>query len=303
MDQRQGLREQGLHPAQAPRREGRHAPPRQAGRQADQAHQGAGRLHRRARTRARSSRTTTATRREQALLPAHPAAGSVPPQRPGPGPGPPSARMASRTMADAALDVVAIGNAIVDVIDHADDAFLATPRPGQGRHGADRRGAGRGPLRRHGPGDRDVRRLGRQHRRRPGLASAPARLHRQGRATTSSARCSATTSAPPACTSTRPPASRTARHRALPDPGHARRAAHDEHLPRRLREPRPRRHRRGPDRLGARSPTSRAICSIRRRPRRPSARPPSAARGRAQGGAVTVRRLLRRAPPRRLPRR
>ena len=52
VDERQGLREQGLHPAQAPGRKSRHAPPRQARRTADRAEEGASRLHRRARSRA-----------------------------------------------------------------------------------------------------------------------------------------------------------------------------------------------------------------------------------------------------------
>ena len=42
------LRAQGVHAAQAPRREGRAPPPRQARREAHEAHRGAGRLHRRA---------------------------------------------------------------------------------------------------------------------------------------------------------------------------------------------------------------------------------------------------------------
>ena len=40
------------------------------------------------------------------------------------------------------LDVVGIGNALVDVITHADDAFLDEPRPGQGRDDADRQPTG-----------------------------------------------------------------------------------------------------------------------------------------------------------------
>ena len=62
VDQRQVLREAGLHPAQAPRREGRHAPPGQAGREADQAAPRTRPPTSACRPRARSSRTTTATR-------------------------------------------------------------------------------------------------------------------------------------------------------------------------------------------------------------------------------------------------
>ena len=49
-------------------------------------------------------------------------------------------------------DVVGIGNAIVDVLAHADDAFLAAQRPGQGRDDADRRGAAERLYAAMGPG-------------------------------------------------------------------------------------------------------------------------------------------------------
>ena len=59
--ERRQVQERRLRPAQAPRREGRAAAPRQARREADQAQREAGRLYRRAGRRARSSRTITAT--------------------------------------------------------------------------------------------------------------------------------------------------------------------------------------------------------------------------------------------------
>ena len=62
-------------------------------------------------------------------------------------------------------------------------------------------------------------------------------------------------------------------HRALPDRRHARRRAHDEHLPRRVGVPRARGRRRRPDRGRPRSPTSRATCSTDPRRRRPTGRP------------------------------
>ena len=49
-------------------------------------------------------------------------------------------------MTDRRLDVLAIGNAIVDVIADADDDFLDARRHAQGRDAADRRGRGGAPL-------------------------------------------------------------------------------------------------------------------------------------------------------------
>ena len=84
-------------------------------------------------------------------------------------------------------DVVGIGNAIVDIIGRCDEAFLAQPRLRQGQHAAGRCGGGGEALRRHGAGGGDLRRLGRQHHRRRRLVRRQGRLHRQDRATTSSA--------------------------------------------------------------------------------------------------------------------
>ena len=55
-------------------------------------------------------------------------------------------------MPDRRLDVLAIGNAIVDVIADADDAFLAARGHAQGRDAADRRRRSDAAVRRHGAG-------------------------------------------------------------------------------------------------------------------------------------------------------
>ena len=96
-------------------------------------------------------------------------------------------------MTSAAYDVLGIGNAIVDVLSRADDAFLEQARPGQGQHDADRRGSA--PRRSMPP-------WGRASKSRAARAATPwrasprsaARAPTSARcATTSSARCSATT--------------------------------------------------------------------------------------------------------------
>ena len=61
LDEAGRVREQGLRPAQAPRREGRAPAPRRAGCASHRADQGPGRVPRRRRRRARTSRSTTAT--------------------------------------------------------------------------------------------------------------------------------------------------------------------------------------------------------------------------------------------------
>ena len=70
-------------------------------------------------------------------------------------------------MPDRRLDVLAIGNAIVDVIADADDDFLAARGHAQGRDAADRRGRGDAALRRDG-------------RRRARLSGGSAGEHRGG---------------------------------------------------------------------------------------------------------------------------
>ena len=137
----------------------------------------------------------------------------------------------------AALDVVGLGNALVDVLSHEADAFLAGPGLVKGTmdlidteraeplYGGD------------GPGDRDLGRVGREHDRRRRVVRQPRRVHRAGPRRPARARCSPTTSAPPACSSTDARGRRPA-HRPVPDRGHARRRAHAEHLPRRVRRAR-----------------------------------------------------------------
>ena len=85
-------------------------------------------------------------------------------------------------MTDLRLDVLAIGNAIVDVIADATDDFLAARGADQGLDAADRRRRGRAALRAHGPGARGQRRLA-PGTPRPGVAAlgGKRRLHRPGR--------------------------------------------------------------------------------------------------------------------------
>ena len=135
-------------------------------------------------------------------------------------------------MADLKFDVLGIGNAIVDVIARAEDDFLVAAEDAQGRHGADRRGARRGDLRRDGAGGGDFRRLGGQHhRRRRGLRRARG-VRRQGQGRR----------ARPRLRPRHPRRGRGLRHaagrrrsldRALLRDRDARRRAHHEHLSRR----------------------------------------------------------------------
>ena len=68
--------------------------------------------------------------------------------------------------------VVGIGNALVDVIAHIDDAFLADERRREGHHAADRHRPRRRALRPHGTRARGLRRLRGQHHRRASPRSA-----------------------------------------------------------------------------------------------------------------------------------
>ena len=89
------------------------------------------------------------------------------------------------------------------------------------------------------------------------------------------------------------------RHRALPDPGHPRRAAHDEHLSRRLRRRSDPTTSTPASSARRRSPISKAICSTRRW--RKQAFRKAAAIAHAAGRQVAlspVRPVLRRAPSR-----
>ena len=170
-------------------------------------------------------------------------------------------------MPDRRLDVLAIGNAIVDVIADADDAFLAR----EGMHkGAmrlldegeattlyDAMGAGRelsgGSAANTAAGIAALgaaRGLRRPACERPTWRDFPARHPEPGSRFRHAAQ------------------GRCRRHRALPDPGDAGCAADDEHLPRRSANAgagsgRPRRSSRTP-----RSCISKAICGTRRNPAR-----------------------------------
>ena len=137
-------------------------------------------------------------------------------------------------MTDRRLDVLAIGNAIVDVIADADDDFLAR----EGMHKGAMRLIDESEAARlyeaMGPAREVERRVGGEHGRRasprsgfaPGFIGqlADDQLGEILRARHPQPRRRVRHAAPK--TSDR-------RHRALPDPGDARRAADDEHLPRR----------------------------------------------------------------------
>ena len=205
-------------------------------------------------------------------------------------------------MSGGLVDVTGIGNAIVDVLAHADERVPRRARARQGHDGADRRARARRALCRDGPGGRGLGRLGGQHDGRHRFARRSLRRTSARCATTSWARCSRTTSARSACTSTRRPraaAPATARCLILVTP---RRAAHDEHLSRRVPRARPRRHRRSADRAqqghvprGLPVGPARGQGSLLEGER-------DRAQGGAQGLALALRSVLRRAPPRRVPR-
>ena len=96
------------------------------------------------------------------------------------------------------FDVVGIGNALVDVIAHADDAFLAEHGLVKGSMQLIDTDRAVQPLPGARLGRRDERRLGGQHDVRRRQLRRAGGLHRQGRPTTTSAPCSATTSTPSA---------------------------------------------------------------------------------------------------------
>ena len=219
-------------------------------------------------------------------------------------PGPPRpARRNGAPWLSGELDVVGIGNALVDVLSHADEAWSAAG-PDEGDHAAwSTRTRARALYEAMGPGVEMSGGSAANTVVGRGLLRRPGRTTWARSATTSSATCSATTCARPASATTRrgatsgPP---TGRCLILVTPG---RPAHDEHVPRRLGAARPGRRRPRPDRAGRRSSIWRATSSIRRTRRRRSApRPPIAARGRAQGRAHALRPVLRGAAPRRVPR-
>ena len=138
-------------------------------------------------------------------------------------------------------------------------------RPRQGHDDADRRGARRA---------RSTRRWGRRveisggsaANTMAGIASLGGSGAYIGKVARRPARrgLRATTSARIGVRFDTPPRAERPADRALPHPGHARRAAHHEHLPRRLRRARARGRRRADLVAPRRSPISRAICSTRR---------------------------------------
>ena len=85
-------------------------------------------------------------------------------------------------MPETRLDVLCIGNAIVDVIANATDDFLQRRRAGERVDAADRRRRGGAALFAHGACAAGQRRLRGQHRRGRSGARRPSRLHRPGRA-------------------------------------------------------------------------------------------------------------------------
>ena len=72
-------------------------------------------------------------------------------------------------MTEAEFDVLGIGNAIVDVMARTEEDFLVARAAREGHDAPDRRGRAEALYGAHGPGDRGLGRLGRQHRR--GVAS------------------------------------------------------------------------------------------------------------------------------------
>ena len=83
-------------------------------------------------------------------------------------------------MTSAKYDVLAIGNAIFDVLVQTDEKFLASHGMTKGGMALIDEARALSIYQRHGPGDRDVRRLGRQHHRRRRQSRRARRLCRQG---------------------------------------------------------------------------------------------------------------------------
>ena len=139
--------------------------------------------------------------------------------------------------------MLGIGNAIVDVIARADDAFLATHRPDQGRMTlidearAEALYAAMGPGIEISGGSGGNTMAGVASLGGTGAYIGKVRDDQLGDVFAHDMRAIGVSFDTPRATE-RPA------DRALPDPGHARRAAHHEHLSRRLRRPRARRHRR-----------------------------------------------------------
>ena len=176
-------------------------------------------------------------------------------------------------MTTANLDVVGIGNAIVDVIAHADDAFLAREGLVKGTMTLIDAPRAEALYRMMGPaveisgGSAGNTMAGIASLGGNGAYIGKVRDDFLGQVFRHDITAPGVRFDTPAATS----GPGTARCLILVT---ARRAAHDEHLSRRLRRARPRRHRPRPDRCRPRSPISKATCSTRRRRRRRSARPP-----------------------------
>ncbi len=199
------------------------------------------------------------------------------------------------------LDVVGIGNALVDVLSHAEDGFLARQGLAKGTmHLVDEPRA-RELYDAMGPGIEMSG--GSAANTMVGVASFGGRAHYVGkvrddqlgevfghdlRADRRGLRHAARHRRPA--------------HRALPHPGHARRPAHHEHVPRRVGAARPRRHRRGAHHA-RQDPLPRGLPL--RSARGPGGVPGGGghrARGRPQGLAHAVGSLLRGAASQGLPR-
>ncbi len=209
------------------------------------------------------------------------------------------------TSAAPRLDVVGIGNALVDVLSHESDDFVTKHDLSRGAMTLDRHRPRRVAVRGHGPGTRGVGGLGREldgrcrvvrrHRgirrpgqRRPARRGLRPRHPRCGGRVHDRARGGAV--------------GRRRAHRPLPDHRDARRAAHAQHVPRRIRPARsggsrPRAHRSGAGAVPRGLPVGRAG-SQGRIPRGGTSR----ARRREPRRVHAVGRLLRRPPPRRVPR-
>ncbi len=141
-------------------------------------------------------------------------------------------------MAAKPLDLVGIGNAIVDVIAHADDRFLTSEGLAKGAMTLIDQARGEALYARMGAGTESLGRLGGQHDRGLRLVRRQGRLHRQG------ARRPARPGLPPRYRIARrrlPDSGRGRRavDRALPHHGHARRPAHHGDLSRHLDRARP----------------------------------------------------------------
>ncbi len=204
-------------------------------------------------------------------------------------------------MAAPIYDVIAIGNAIVDILSQAEDDFIVEQGMTKGSMAlmfspaeADALYAKMGPGREISGGSaantvaghRRARRQVRLHRpgrRRPARRGLRARHPGRGGRFRHSGAC------------------RRSEHRALPDLRHARRAADDEHLPRRLAVPSRERARRGCDR-GRIDPLSRRLSvGPRGAARRDAQGDRHRPRARPQGRFHAFGRLLHLAPRRRFP--